>query len=203
MITLDSIAERHKTDKCKLLGHGYCDIYERYFGHLRDEPVTILELGIQYGLSLKMWAEFFHRSEVYGVDTMSHFSTDNPHIHVFQGDASHALFWNGFARGVTFDIVIEDSDHRDSTQEVVFKSLWPRVKPGGYFVIEDTFTYWDTYFNHQLLPLFVREIIAAVNLTGKQYHGKPNPIADPQFTELEREVEYVHFYKGLMIVRKK
>ena len=53
MNTLTAIAEKHKTDK---VSHGYTPIYEQYLAPLRAKPVTILEIGVKSGASVRTWA---------------------------------------------------------------------------------------------------------------------------------------------------
>jgi hypothetical protein len=202
-MTLDDIAKKHQTDKSSL-AHGYCDIYERYFGHLRDEKINLLEIGVQFGLSIQTWQEFFHNGEIYGVDLVENFRSDNPHVHLFQGDASHAAFWNGFARGVNFDIIVEDSNHLASTHQIVLQSLWPRLKPGGFLIFEDVFTHFDPHFYSEVDGvLWLGNIYGALNLNGQRYHGKPVPVKELALTTLERELDCVHLYFGLVILHKK
>jgi len=45
----------------------------------------------------------------------------------------------GIAHG-TMDIVIDDGDHSPAGQERTLLTLWPIVKPGGYYIIEDMAT---------------------------------------------------------------
>ena len=59
--SLDSIGLRYGTDKSSL-HHDYLDFYDRFLSPLRLEPICILEIGVWYGASLSMWAEYFPRS---------------------------------------------------------------------------------------------------------------------------------------------
>ena len=49
--------------------HHYFDVYTRYFERYRDRPITMLEIGVFRGGSLRMWKEYFHTdSTIVGVD---------------------------------------------------------------------------------------------------------------------------------------
>jgi SAM-dependent methyltransferase len=37
----------------------------------------------------------------------------------------------------TFDIILDDGSHYDVHQLMTFQNLWHRVRPGGYYIIED------------------------------------------------------------------
>lgn len=203
-MTLDEIALKHGTDKASS-HHDYCRIYERYFGELRDQPVNLLEIGVQFGLSMKTWADYFHRGEIYGVDLTRDFQTDNPHVHLYQGDQSDWKFWKVLAiDGVRFDIVIDDGSHREGDQKVSFHNAWFAVKPGGYYVIEDCFTWWDADFNPgETMPVWAKDLVGDLNQNGKAYHGKPRPIENPLFSQLEQSIDFIHFHRGLMILKRK
>jgi hypothetical protein len=43
-------------------------LYDQYFADLADRPVTMLELGVYTGESVKVFASFFKRGRVIGVD---------------------------------------------------------------------------------------------------------------------------------------
>jgi hypothetical protein len=49
--------------------HHYFDIYTRYFERFRDHPITMLEIGVFRGGSLRMWKKYFHPdSTIVGID---------------------------------------------------------------------------------------------------------------------------------------
>ena len=41
-----------------------------------------------------------------------------------------------------FDVIIDDGLHYDETQMTTLENLWSRVRPGGYYIIEDV-TEWS------------------------------------------------------------
>ena len=62
---LKKIAENYKSDKIE---HGYIEIYENYFQELRENNLTILELGVADGKSLLTWSDYFKNSKIVGID---------------------------------------------------------------------------------------------------------------------------------------
>ena len=46
----------------------YFEIYESYFSKFRKRIARVLEIGIQYGGSLKMWKEYFGNAKIFGID---------------------------------------------------------------------------------------------------------------------------------------
>lgn len=66
------------------------------------------------------------------------------------GDQADVGFLQRFAADTTadglFDLVIDDGGHSMEQQIVSLERLWPAVKPGGLYVIEDLQTsYWVDY----------------------------------------------------------
>ena len=46
-------------------GHNYTEIYEKYFYNIRNEKISLLEIGFGGGDSLKLWEEYFANSKIY------------------------------------------------------------------------------------------------------------------------------------------
>ena len=70
---LTQAAIRHGSDKYG--GHLYTPVYHALFGHLREAPIRVLEIGVggydapaAGGLSLKMWADYFPYADITGLD---------------------------------------------------------------------------------------------------------------------------------------
>jgi cephalosporin hydroxylase len=150
--TLDEIAHREKvpelwTDKKSFtpggyVCHDYLRFYERELSKWRDEPICFLEIGLNKGASVKLWLEYFTRATVYGVDInefKNEAGIENLERFIFlQGDQSDEIFWNNnFDLLPRFHVVIDDGCHFSGPIHAAFKCLWPRVKSGGYYIVED------------------------------------------------------------------
>jgi hypothetical protein len=53
---LQNIGLKYGTDK---VNHGYLPIYEKYLNPLKDQKINFMEIGVDNGLSIKIWAEYF------------------------------------------------------------------------------------------------------------------------------------------------
>ena len=125
--SLDAIARRHGTDKSSLR-HGYTRWYERELGHLRAAPVSLLEVGVLDGASLRAWREYFPAGRVHGVD-VDEACRQIPGV--FIGDQADPAFLRAVAaQAAPFDIVVDDGSHAGGDQLASFLALWPDVKPG-------------------------------------------------------------------------
>ncbi|SER18100.1 Methyltransferase domain-containing protein [Lentzea xinjiangensis] len=138
--------------------HWYTQHYERHFARLRTEAVRVLEIGIggyrdpdRGGGSLRMWQRYFPRGLVLGLD-IAQKNVTGPRIATVQGDQSDAAFLDrlGRERG-PFDVVIDDGSHLNDHVRTSFHALFPHVRPGGLYVVEDLQTaYWPSWGGHPL-----------------------------------------------------
>src|SRR5438067_9360832 len=69
------LARKYGTDKGgwhMLAGdtcHNYTPTYHHMFGTRRLSVRNVLEIGVNYGPSLRMWEEYFPNADIYGLDS--------------------------------------------------------------------------------------------------------------------------------------
>jgi len=141
-------------------------LYDQYFADLVDQPVTLLELGVYTGESLKVFASFFERGTLIGVDVEDR--------HVDLSDYPNALFTLGDQRSAEqldticaahapggLDIVIDDASHYGAWSWRSYEILFPHLKRGGLYIVEDWATgYWDDWLDgsrYQEFPAVPRD----------------------------------------------
>ena len=107
--------------------HSYIEIYEEILRPFRDCE-TVYEIGVAYGLSLRMWREYFTKARIFGIDTDPKFYNVD-RITVFRADGTK------FDPGFPLDVVIDDGSHKGHEQSASFDLLWPRCT--GIYIIED------------------------------------------------------------------
>ena len=143
---LTEIANKIGTDKgtTAFCGHSYTVTYNNLFESLVSGHVKMLEIGIADprfpGASLKMWKEYFPNLEFVGYDinpSSKNFEEDN--MNVFIGDQNDP---KDLARciethGGEFDIMMDDGSHYSEHILTSFTHLFPHLKSGGYYIIED------------------------------------------------------------------
>lgn len=152
MKTLDEIAIACQTDRASVFTrtyakpHDYARHYDKLFAPFRDQPVKLLEIGVGGGEGIRMWAEYFKNlsARIYGVDIVSNTNEwDTPGKHGFytfaQGDQTEPEFWKRFVteHGGDWDIIVDDGLHSNIAVIATFNALWPYVKPGGFYAVED------------------------------------------------------------------
>jgi hypothetical protein len=148
---LDLLAALCGTDKYGV--HHYTPVYEALARPLRRRAISLLELGVGgYGRglggeSLLMWAAYFSKGRIYGVDIEDKTALSGGRIKVFQCSQTDRQRLTALCDEIgPFDLVIDDGSHVNPHQIESFRILWPYVKDGGWYVIEDVQTsYWPSY----------------------------------------------------------
>jgi hypothetical protein len=147
-LTLCELGTKYRTDKVVA---GYTKFYAELFEPHRQEVKKVMEIGIGsresmkhvpdyiVGASLFMWRDYFSDAQIYGLDNnvdsliegdrIKSLSCDQADI----VDLSRAAAWAGDG----FDFILDDGDHRAASQWPAFHVLFPLVKPGGLYIIED------------------------------------------------------------------
>lgn len=121
--------------------HNYTELYERLFFPWKDEPITIFEIGIAGGGSLKMWQAYFPQARIFAVDILPKPEFDNARVKTLIADqANRDQLQAAINTAGDIHILIDDGGHTMEQQQVSLGFLFRHVRPGGYYVIEDIHT---------------------------------------------------------------
>jgi len=146
--TLERICDEHGTDK---LSHGFCKHYAERFEPIRFNPITICEIGTWEGASVKSWLEYFGNplTKVVGFDHRPDWMPEEGcQIIVEIGSQEDAEFQDGFGkRHGPFDIIVDDGGHKPLQHLASIDALWPYLKPGGWYAIEDMHSIFNICWN--------------------------------------------------------
>jgi hypothetical protein len=153
---LTAAAIVHGTDKYGY--HDYTPNYFRVLGHLRDRPLSLLEIGVggyadedRGGESLVVWRDFFPQAQVTGLDIQRKSLSLGPRVKVMQGSQiDPALLNQVVAERGRFDVIIDDGSHRNEHVVESFRLLFPGLAPGGIYLIEDVQTAFFPRFGGSL-----------------------------------------------------
>jgi len=139
-MTLSDLAQKHGTDKFE---HGYCPHYEVHLNELwlTKQPMSLLEIGIFHGDSLRMWQEWLPKADIYGIDIDPVYVAEvGPGISAAVYDAKCTEPWPFLVH--EFDVIIDDGSHLAQDILAAVRHLWEKVKPGGWYIIEDWAVAW-------------------------------------------------------------
>ena len=129
----------------------YFAIYDQHLARFQNSKVAMLEIGVDRGGSLAVWQKFLgSQAFIYGMDI-------NPDCRrfkgrlakdVFIGDQADAKFLTICAQKMPkLDIILDDGGHFASQQIASFETLFPLLKDGGVYMVEDAHTqmFWRKY----------------------------------------------------------
>jgi SAM-dependent methyltransferase len=159
---LSQLADRYGSDKGSRHGdrHRYAQLYDLLWWGERERVRHVVELGLAQGPhdpvlglptaageaqaaspSLPMWLEYFPGARVTGFD-IADFSRQCAaldRVDFVRGDSGNPADLARLAAGFTSppDIIIDDASHASFHQQLALRELFPALRPGGYYVIED------------------------------------------------------------------
>jgi hypothetical protein len=136
-MSLDAIGISQGTDKSSAF-QGYLPHYERVFQEFRDLPINVVEIGILGGSSLRMWKRYFSLATIVGVDIMEscqRYAEDRIIIEI--GSQDDPEFLGRLCDRYPPTIVIDDGSHQAKHMLATLQHVFPRLLPGGWYVIED------------------------------------------------------------------
>jgi hypothetical protein len=194
----------------------YLDAYNDKFGKLRDRPISILEIGVKDGDSLKLWKEYFHpESKIYGIELnpepLKDFNQSNTQI--FYGSQTDIKFLNKITDDIgKVDIIIDDGGHTANQLVTSFNFLFEYcLNDGGTYVMEDLGTsYWDRWsggINQNGTAInFMKDKVDGLNFRfwkggRSDYIGKPS-MNKVDATFQDKNIKSIVFYKALCFVDK-
>ena len=129
----------------------YINEYQKIFADFIVKPISILEIGVQNGGSLEIWADYFKFADhIIGCDinpACLDLKFQSPRIQLIIGDANlQSVKDHITAITSTFDIIIDDGSHISSDIIDSFNSYFPIIKENGVYIVEDLHcSYWNNF----------------------------------------------------------
>lgn len=204
--------------RCAKWDH-YFEVYQRYMDRFCGTSATYLEIGVQAGGSLELMRDYLGPdTRIVGIDcdpACANLSIPGATIHI--GDQSDPAFLKSVAaQHQEFDIILDDGGHRAEQQIASFCELWPYLKFGGVYLVEDLHCsqYWPRFgageptfldYAHQLaqeLSLWHRD-----ELWFHTRYSQPRDQRDSQLpvvvTSATREIFSISYYDSIIAIEKR
>lgn len=128
----------HHWNTDKIEPHGYLPDYMRLAGEL-GSSATVCELGVLTGGSLEMFKDMFPDSPaIIGVDRDENATWPEGTVRIVAAQDDPVLGAKVREHAPDgCDLIVDDASHRGGPTAAAFAQLWPLVRPGGYYVVED------------------------------------------------------------------
>jgi len=174
-MNLDQIGIKHGTGKSSMQMR-YLSFYEKLFPQPRHH-IDLLEIGVQFGLSLKTWADYYPNAHITGVDVVSNNLSFTPadRITLVIGDAyTPEMVAQLGANNHTYEIIIDDASHAPQDQ-VWFVANYPKLlDPDGILIVEDVLA-------ASTVPLLMEALPEGFHWTTADMTMKDSPVASRLF----------------------
>lgn len=171
---LTELANRYGSDKGTTFAdaHFYTPLYDMILGPRRSEVSRMLEIGLlrngpEVGEdadrvtgdlpSVRMWLDYFPHAMVHGFDISDFSFYQHDRFSFTRGDSGRTEDLEAIApANVFFDFIIDDGSHASFHQQLAFATLFPKLRPGGIYIIEDL--QWQSPFYEESLPATVKTV---------------------------------------------
>ena len=130
--------------------------YQENFEPLRNKKLTLVEIGVRSGASLKLWKEFFsERATIIGIDNFTDFNQHEiPYHEEWLSDGVQFIDGDGYTQETVdeidggIDILIDDGPHTPQSHQKLLELYLPKMNKGGYVIIEDISYNPDVIFSY-------------------------------------------------------
>lgn len=150
MVTITELANKYNNAKGTKHAekHGYTVIYDELFGDWEYSHFNLLEIGLLYPPdpfnSMRLWYEYFKNAKLYGFDIddtqkyVEHYKFQD-RVKTFKVDQGvrNDLIKCMDEIGSEMHVIIDDASHIPRCQQISLGCLFPHLKSGGYYIIED------------------------------------------------------------------
>jgi hypothetical protein len=206
---LNELARIYGTDKWGL--HFYTHHYNEHFKRFSNKKIVLLEIGVgghadpkAGGNSLRMWKKYFPFGSINAIDIFDKSALQERRINIFKGSQVDKEFLQDVIRQIgNPDIIIDDGSHINEHMIETFKILFPVLKDGGIYVVEDTQTsYWPEFGgdsenlnNPNTILNYLKNATDCLN-----YEEILSQDYEP--TYFDRKIISMHFYHNLAFIYK-
>jgi len=206
---LTFLAQIYGTDKWG--EHWYTPHYDFHFRSFRKKKINLLEIGVggydkpySGGSSLRMWKRYFPKANIFSFDIYDKKLHEESRIKIFQGSQVSPLFLEEVLKQTgELDLIIDDGSHINEHVLFTFKYLFPKLKTGGIYVVEDTQTsYWEHYGGQvedrnstDTIMGYFKSLVDGLNHS--EFKNQ-----DYQASYLDLNITSIHFYHNLIFIYK-
>lgn len=125
-------------DTDKLSAHQYIHVYEALLEPIRNTAKNVLEIGIYWGGSIRMWKSYFPNATIHCMDVHDNcngFKGEDRISPVYLDAYSEEAL--GKVSHVKFDFMIDDGPHTLESQQYFVNKYSSLLSPNGILVVED------------------------------------------------------------------
>lgn len=188
-------------------GHNYVRAYDFFLRSSRNKEIRFCEIGLLRGgmrkplltdtnsiaPSLRMWRKYLPNASIVGFDIRRFAEPNDPKCTIIQGDqSSREDLQKIIDKYDEYDFIIDDALHASPHQQITLSFLFPHIKSGGVFFIEDL-RHQPEGFEQDDVPK-TRDLLRTLAETGKWN----SPLSTQEEKKiLETQCKEIHFFESL------
>jgi hypothetical protein len=182
----------------------YPAIYEKHFSRFIGKKITMWEIGVDKGGSLQMWKDYFgDKATIVGLDIVPEYKNykyEDSKIQIRIGDQADTVYLQDVIDefGVP-DILLDDGGHTMDQMNITFDYIYPKMKLGSIYMVEDTHTcYWEEFdggiINPETFTNRCKDFIDLINAHHTRGVIDPNEFTNTTFS--------MHIYDSIVCFEK-
>jgi len=208
-LDLNKLGRIYGTDK--IGGHSYTTHYMTHLNKFKYKRINLLEIGVggyenpySGGESLRMWKKFFPFGKIFSLDIYDKSSLQENRIQIFKGSQVDKYFLEKVTAEIgEINVIIDDGSHINKHVIETFKLLFPKLKDGGIYVIEDMQTsYWKDFGgdskdlnNSKTMMNYFKSLTDSLN-------NQEFIIPDYEQSYFDKKIISMHFYHNILFIYK-
>lgn len=142
-MSLIELVDNTRTDKNTV--HSYLNLYEHLLNKKKYTAKNVLEIGILYGGSIKLWHDYFENATVYALDVMPEYQVwpelknkERIKIHAATDAYNYEQFTYTFLNNnVKFDMILDDGPHTLESMKSYITLYSQVLCDDGILILED------------------------------------------------------------------
>lgn len=172
-MSLEELVDNSRTDKNTT--HSYLPLYQKILVNKKETAKNVLEIGIFYGGSIKLWSDFFTNATVYGLDIMRTGRVwegikNKERIILYTSiNAYDKYFFNThfLDKNIKCDFMLDDGPHTLESMKQFIRLYSQIMTDDGVLIIEDVQS-WDW------IDILTKEVPENLKPFVKVYDLRPN-----------------------------
>lgn len=202
-------ADGTTTDKVSV--HGYHRAYQRHLGPIKDRPLRLLEIGLGCGMlggeggSVELWERYLPRVELWILEFQAQCGRAWEQKRAAAGKRLPTMIYGDQSdrrllkeireREGPFDVIVDDGGHEMGMQIASLEELFPALRPGGLYFLEDVHT--------SFLPVFGGQPDAGSGTTLARLAALTKDVIGERQGPLSDLVSRVDCWKHLCVLQRK
>lgn len=139
-LTLMDLINNEKTDKNTV--HSYLNLYQSLLQNKKYTCKNVIEVGVEWGGSIKLWHDYFPNATIYGCDIyeesiMWDQIKNNDRIKLFNSTNAYDPLFVNQIKDIQFDFALDDGPHTLESMIQFIQLYLPLMTEDGMFIIED------------------------------------------------------------------